>query len=308
MKEEAERDDRYQGRQKKKTPERLGCAGIAGAGAARRRTCHAGTCPCPRARRRRLLAAIVATSSPRPPRTASAKSQQKRRAAVGTRPTNTRPEKAPSTWSANVGHHGEQHSAQPPNASESHGKLHSAGGTAVERSQGRENTSWLVVHIGPSSSASLHATRESSRSWRALPPTPPLSLSLQLDFKQQTSAMARCLHPDLHATRTRIRSLRTLQGHAVETQRGGGQHQTSSARGAGSSARRTFRSNAERGPSRLAERGSPKRWTTPKGEIFIRTPSQGEAFVGRFESQKSSPAQMSVPAAAHLLFTALSQW
>ncbi|XP_075928281.1 uncharacterized protein LOC116951124 isoform X5 [Petromyzon marinus] len=70
--------------------------------------------------------------------------------------SNTSPEKAPSTWSANVGHHGEQHSAQPPNASESHGKLHSAGGTAVERSQGRENTSWLVVHIGPSSSASLH--------------------------------------------------------------------------------------------------------------------------------------------------------
>ncbi|XP_075928262.1 uncharacterized protein LOC116951124 isoform X2 [Petromyzon marinus] len=44
--------------------------------------------------------------------------------------SNTSPEKAPSTWSANVGHHGEQHSAQPPNASESHGKLHSAGGLA----------------------------------------------------------------------------------------------------------------------------------------------------------------------------------
>nr|XP_032825451.1 uncharacterized protein LOC116951124 isoform X2 [Petromyzon marinus] len=126
MKEEAERDDRYQGRQKKRR--RNGWAARASPGRAQRDAVRA-------TRRRRLLAAIVATSSPRPPRTASAKSQQKRRAAVGTRPTNTRPEKAPSTRSANVGHHGEQHSAQPPNASESHGKLHSAGGTAVERSQ-----------------------------------------------------------------------------------------------------------------------------------------------------------------------------
>nr|XP_032825461.1 uncharacterized protein LOC116951124 isoform X3 [Petromyzon marinus] len=117
MKEEAERDDRYQGRQKKRR--RNGWAARASPGRAQRDAVRA-------TRRRRLLAAIVATSSPRPPRTASAKSQQKRRAAVGTRPTNTRPEKAPSTRSANVGHHGEQHSAQPPNASESHGKLHSA--------------------------------------------------------------------------------------------------------------------------------------------------------------------------------------
>ncbi|XP_078712469.1 uncharacterized protein LOC144932369 [Lampetra fluviatilis] len=41
-KEEEERDDKNQGRQKKTTA-RLRCAGIAGAGTARRRTCHAGT-------------------------------------------------------------------------------------------------------------------------------------------------------------------------------------------------------------------------------------------------------------------------